>query len=85
MAVGTDHAGIATQMVVERQLASGTNDMKWGERHSSTKSGTGKKNWRDYYSSSDVWVPAGLVQERFTMDPQLSQVVEKVFIDLEEG
>ena len=87
--VGTDHAGIATQMVVERQLASaGTN------RHAVGREGFVNKVW-DWKEESGGIITQQLrrmgssldwSRERFTMDPQLSQVVEKVFVDLyEEG
>ena len=87
--VGTDHAGIATQMVVERQLnAAGSSRQKigreaflgkvWEWREES--GGIITEQLRRMGSSLD-WS-----RERFTMDEQLSAVVEKVFIDLyDEG
>ena len=87
--VGTDHAGIATQMVVERQLnAAGTNrqavgreafvEKVWDWREES--GGIITQQLRRMGSSLD-WT-----RERFTMDAQLSAVVEKAFIDLyDEG
>ncbi len=43
--VGTDHAGIATQMVVERQLeAAGTSRHELGRDAFTQKSGSGKLN-----------------------------------------
>ena len=87
--VGTDHAGIATQMVVERQLnAAGTSRQEvgreafvekvWDWREES--GGIITQQLRRMGSSLD-WS-----RERFTMDEQLSAVVEKVFIDLfDEG
>ncbi|HCA37546.1 MAG TPA: valine--tRNA ligase [Gammaproteobacteria bacterium] len=83
--VGTDHAGIATQMVVERQLAAaGTNrhevgreafvDRVWDWKEES--GGIITQQLRRMGSSLD-WS-----RERFTMDEQLSAVVEKVFVDL---
>ncbi len=42
---GTDHAGIATQMVVERLLAEqGTTGAIWGGTSSSSGSGSGRRN-----------------------------------------
>lgn len=87
--VGTDHAGIATQMVVERQLnAAGTNRQEVGREEFV------KKVW-DWKEESGGIITQQLrrmgssldwSRERFTMDEQLSAVVEKVFIDLyEEG
>ena len=87
--VGTDHAGIATQMVVERKLnAAGTSrqeigretfvDKVWDWKEES--GGIITQQLRRMGSSLD-WS-----RERFTMDEQLSAVVEKVFIDLfDEG
>jgi len=87
--VGTDHAGIATQMVVERQLeAEGSSRKQLGrdkfvekvwdwKEHSG---GTITRQLRRLGASLD-WS-----RERFTMDPGLSAAVQKVFIDLyEEG
>jgi len=87
--VGTDHAGIATQMVVERQLnAAGTSRIEMGREAFVDK----VWEWKDEsggiitqqirrLGSSLDWS-----RERFTMDEQLSEVVEKVFIDLfDEG
>ena len=83
--VGTDHAGIATQMVVERQLAAaGTN------RHEVGREAFVDKVW-DWKEESGGIITQQLrrmgssldwSRERFTMDEQLSAVVEKVFVDL---
>jgi valyl-tRNA synthetase len=86
---GTDHAGIATQMVVERQLnaeGSSRTDIgreafvervwKWKE----TSGGIIAKQMRRLGASVD-WQ-----RDRFTMDPGLSQAVTEVFVRLyEEG
>lgn len=82
---GTDHAGIATQMVVERQLeAQGTN------RHDIGRDGFVKKVW-EWKAQSGGTITSQLrrlgasldwSRERFTMDPGLSDAVQKVFIDL---
>jgi valyl-tRNA synthetase len=82
---GTDHAGIATQMVVERLLnAEGSSRLElgrdafvrrvwdWKERSSSTIS----QQLRRLGASVD-WS-----RERFTMDPGLSRAVIKVFVQL---
>ena len=84
---GTDHAGIATQMVVERQLdADGKSrhdlgrdafvDAVWDWRHHS--GGMITRQMRRLGDSVD-WE-----HERFTMDDGLSAAVRKVFIDLYE-
>ncbi|CAA0087669.1 Valine--tRNA ligase [Halioglobus japonicus] len=83
--VGTDHAGIATQMVVERQLAAqgiSRHDLgrekfiekvwEWKEE----SGGTITRQLRRLGSSLD-WS-----RERFTMDPGLSAAVQDVFITL---
>lgn len=83
---GTDHAGIATQMVVERQLAEkglpGRRDLgrekflekvwEWKEE----SGGTIVNQLRRLGASCD-WS-----RERFTMDEGLSKAVLKVFVDL---
>jgi len=85
---GTDHAGIATQMVVERQLAAEGNisrrDMgreafikrvwEWKEE----SGGTILNQLRRLGASCD-WS-----RERFTMDEGLSKAVLKVFVELYE-
>ena len=87
--VGTDHAGIATQMVVERQLEkNGTSRQKlgreafeqevwkWKEESGSTIT----KQMKRLGASTD-WT-----KEKFTMDENLIQGVTKVFVQLfEEG
>ena len=85
--VGTDHAGIATQMVVERQLeAEGTTrealgretfiDRVWDWKAES--GGAITQQLRRLGTSPD-WT-----RERFTMDPGLSQAVQRVFVALHE-
>ncbi len=83
--VGTDHAGIATQMVVERQLeAQGTSRQALGRDKFVAKvwewkeasGGTITRQLRRLGSSLD-WS-----RERFTMDPGLSAAVQDVFIQL---
>ncbi|ENV76008.1 valine--tRNA ligase [Acinetobacter ursingii] len=84
---GTDHAGIATQMVVERQLATqnvSRHDLgreqfidkvwEWKEQ----SGGTITKQIRRLGSSVD-WS-----RERFTMDEGLSNAVKEVFVQLHE-
>src|SRR5579859_4241260 len=82
---GTDHAGIATQMVVERQMAAEgltRHDLgreKFIERVWKWKGesgGTITRQLRRLGASPD-WA-----RERFTMDDGLSAAVRKVFVDL---
>ncbi len=83
--VGTDHAGIATQMVVERQFEASqdkrTNytreafiDKVWEWKHESGGTITGQL--RRLGCSMD-WS-----REQFTMDPHFTKAVVKVFVDL---
>jgi valyl-tRNA synthetase len=83
---GTDHAGIATQMVVERQLAAEGNqdrrsmgrdafvDRVWAWK---AESGGAIVNQLKRLGASCDWS-----RERFTMDEGLSKAVTKVFVDL---
>lgn len=82
---GTDHAGIATQMVVERQLAAqGLNRRDMGREAFLKKvwewkaesGGTITEQLRRLGASAD-WA-----RERFTMDPALNKAVTKVFVEL---
>ncbi|MFD2631922.1 valine--tRNA ligase [Idiomarina piscisalsi] len=85
--VGSDHAGIATQMVVERQLAAQNQtrqelgreafiDKIWEWKHQS--GGTITQQMRRLGDSVD-WD-----RERFTMDEGLSDAVREVFVKLHE-
>jgi valyl-tRNA synthetase len=82
---GTDHAGIATQNVVERELA----------KEGLTRQDLGREafvervwQWREKYGTAIVTQLKRLGSScdwsriRFTMDPGLSAAVRKVFVDL---
>ena len=82
---GTDHAGIATQMVVERQLG-----LENISRHDLGREKFTKKIW-EWKSKSGGTITSQMrrlgasvdwERERFTMDESLSKAVQKVFIDL---
>ena len=82
---GTDHAGIATQMVVERQLAQqGIKRTDLGREKFLEKVG----EWKAEYGGAithqlrRLGASADWPRERFTMDEGLSQAVRKVFVDL---
>lgn len=87
--VGTDHAGIATQVVVELQLLNeGSSRAKLGREEfikrvwswKDQSDGTIKKQLRRLGASVD-WN-----KERFSMDQQLTEAVQEVFIQLyDEG
>ena len=82
---GTDHAGIATQMVVERKLSEEGLDRRTLGREKFIKkvwewkeeSGGSINNQLRRLGASADWS-----RERFTMDKGLSEAVKKVFVDL---
>ncbi len=86
---GTDHAGIATQNVVERDLtASGIDRHQLGREKFIEK----VWEWRKTYGSAIInqlkklGASCDWDRERFTMDEGLSRAVKKVFVQLyEEG
>jgi valyl-tRNA synthetase len=82
---GTDHAGIATQMVVERQLA-----LHQQKRTDFSRADFVAKVW-EWKAESGGTIISQLKRlgascdwsrERFTMDEGLSDAVRKVFVDL---
>jgi valyl-tRNA synthetase len=84
---GTDHAGIATQMVVERQLAEQGLD-----RRAMGREAFEKKVW-DWKAQSGDTIKKQMIRlgascdwsrERFTLDPGLSRAVRTVFVSLYE-
>src|SRR5580704_8051641 len=84
---GTDHAGIATQMVVERQLAEEGLDRRVMGREAfearvwkwkAESGGTIKRQMIRIGASCD-WS-----RERFTLDPGLSRAVRETFVSLYE-
>jgi len=83
---GTDHAGIATQMVVERQLMEG---QQLGRREMGRETFL-KHVWEWKAESGDTIVKqlkrlgasCDWSRERFTMDEGLSKAVMKVFVQL---
>jgi valyl-tRNA synthetase len=86
---GTDHAGIATQNVVERNLASQGIDRHQLGREKFIEA---VWEWRNKYGSAIIrqlkrlGASCDWSRERFTMDEGLSRAVRKVFVKLyEEG
>jgi valyl-tRNA synthetase len=86
---GTDHAGIATQMVVERQLIA-----KGQTRHELGREAFLEKiwEWKDESGGNitrqlrRLGASIDWSRERFTMDDELSKAVREVFIQLyDEG
>jgi valyl-tRNA synthetase len=82
--VGTDHAGIATQKIVENQLA-----VERKSRHDLGREPFVERVWQWKEESGStithqmrrLGVAADWSRERFTMDEGLSAAVRKVFID----
>ncbi|MXO72703.1 valine--tRNA ligase [Alteraurantiacibacter buctensis] len=83
--VGTDHAGIATQMVVERQL-----EAKQDKRTNYSREDFVAKVW-EWKEESGGQITRQLrrlgcsmdwSREQFTMDPHFTRAVLKVFVDL---
>ena len=83
--VGTDHAGIATQMVVERQL-----EQQQDKRTNYTREAFVEKVW-EWKAESGGTITGQLrrlgcsmdwSREQFTMDPHFTTAVVKVFVDL---
>ncbi len=82
---GTDHAGIATQMIVERQLAA-----KGQSRYDFSREAFVERIWEWKAESGGAIVnqlhrlgtSPDWSRERFTMDEGLSRAVRKVFVSL---
>ena len=84
---GTDHAGIATQMVVERQLdAEGTSRTGLGREAFVERVWQWKAQSGDTISRQmrRLGVSVDWRRDRFTMDPELSAAVIEVFVRLHE-
>jgi valyl-tRNA synthetase len=85
---GTDHAGIATQMVVERDL----HKTEGLSRHDLGREEFTRRiwEWKEQYGNSiteQLRVMGSSLdweRERFTMDDQLSRAVREVFVSLHE-
>jgi valyl-tRNA synthetase len=83
--VGTDHAGIATQMVVERQM-----EARQDKRTNYSREQFVEKVW-EWKAESGGTITGQLrrlgcsmdwSREQFTMDPHFTKAVVKVFVDL---
>jgi len=83
--VGTDHAGIATQMVVERQM-----EARQDKRTNYSREQFIEKVW-EWKAESGGTITGQLrrlgcsmdwSREQFTMDPHFTRAVVKVFVDL---
>ncbi|GGO65409.1 valine--tRNA ligase [Bowmanella pacifica] len=84
---GTDHAGIATQMVVERQLAA-----QGKSRHDLGRDAFIEKiwEWKEHSGGTitsqmrRIGASCDWTREAFTMDDDLSHAVQEVFVQLHE-
>jgi valyl-tRNA synthetase len=84
---GTDHAGIATQMVVERKLAEeGLNRRDMGREAFEKRVWEWKAQYGDTIKRQMIRLGASCdwSRERFTLDPGLSRAVREVFVRLYE-
>ncbi len=85
--VGTDHAGIATQMVVERQL-----NAEGKSKHDLGREAFVERVWQWKHESGGniaeqltmLGASVDWSRDRFTMDPELSVAVTEVFVRLHE-
>ena len=84
---GTDHAGIATQNVVEKQLAKeGTSRIEVGREEFERR----VWKWKEEYGGRILQqmrregLTVDWTRERFTLDEGLSKAVRRVFVDLYE-
>ncbi len=83
--VGTDHAGIATQMVVEREL-----EKRQDKRANYSREDFVAKVWEWKHESGGtitgqlrrLGCSMDWSREQFTMDPHFTKAVTKVFVDL---
>ncbi len=84
---GTDHAGIATQMVVERELAKHGLDRRRLGREAFEKK---VWEWKEQYGGTiqqqmvRLGASCDWSRQRFTLDPGLSRAVREVFVRLWE-
>ena len=85
--VGVDHAGIATEMVVTRQI-----EAEGGKRDDYTREDFIERVWQWKHESGStitrqmrrLGASADWSRERFTMDPDLSEAVTETFVRLHE-
>ncbi|HEX9010854.1 MAG TPA: valine--tRNA ligase [Holophagaceae bacterium] len=81
---GTDHAGIATQMMVERQLkAEGTDRHKLGREAFEARIWAWKEKHQGAieHQLQRLGCSVDWTRKRFTLDPALNKAVRKVFVE----
>ena len=82
---GTDHAGISTQVKVEEKLAK-----EWKNKHNISREEflwecfdwTKKYGWEIQSQFRKMWASCDWSKEKFTMDPDMNEKVNKAFVDL---
>lgn len=82
---GTDHAGISTQIKVEEKLAS-----VWKNKHNISREEfldecwdwTKKYGWEIQSQFRKMWASCDWSKEKFTMDSDMNEKVNKAFVDL---
>jgi len=82
---GTDHAGIATQVMVERELAKeGTSRHELGRERFLERMWAWKAQYKDNISrqARSLGASCDWTRERFTLDPMLSRAVRHAFVSL---
>ncbi len=82
---GTDHAGIATQLMVERQVESeGTSRLEMGRETFLNRTWEWKEQYQSNIRSQLELLGASCdwSRERFTLDEGLSEAVRRAFVDL---
>jgi len=82
---GTDHAGIATQMLVERRLAAeGIDRRQLGREEFERRVWRWKETYGDTIKRQMIRIGASCdwSRERFTLDPGLSRAVREAFVRL---
>lgn len=84
---GTDHAWIATQVKVEERLATNwisKNDISREEFLEHCHNWNKEFWWQIQNQFRKMWTSCDWSKEKFTLDPDLSETVNKTFVDLYE-
>ncbi len=82
---GTDHAGIATQVMVERELGKqGTSRRELGREKFLARMWEWKAQYKDNisYQAKALGASCDWTRERFTLDEMLSRAVRRAFVSL---
>ena len=82
---GTDHAGIATQVKVEEKLAANNISKYDISREEFLKycwEWNKQYGWEIQNQFRKMWTSCDWTKEKFTLDPDMNEVVNKTFVDL---